>query len=462
MDESTSVASDAEEHLVTALLLHPDAISRIGRLVADDFFNPRHRVAFEALQRLHDRGEPVDVMTLQAEIHKSGMLEAIGGPAGVSKYLLVYPVIENVPQYVAIVRDQSFDRRLRIATDSASSRLSAGASWRAELAGLRTALESLEEESSDEPPTLRAVIGTELESIRSGVVEVVGLPTGLGIERVCPTGIPLDKVTTLFGETGNFKTTLASNLAWNIASHGNAVLNISWEDSNQLSAQRAIGRSTGISYGRLAARKLDAGEKSRLAVGPDDEQIAERIIMADTVEPTIDAVVRLARYYKRARGVKAVIIDYIQLITGAGTQKQILDHAIQTAQHSAKRDQIAYIFVSQVKAEVTHRKKDEGGPRPTLDDCLGSSAMRIGTKLGLGVFRPSKYCKIPDAKGDYTAYSALAAKWPTGKERFLADVYPRILEINVTKNVMGVAPATLLCLVELETGLIEPFGTGAV
>lgn len=454
------VASDAEFALVAGLLLKPDLLTRIGRLAEDDFFNPRHRVVFEAVKALYDRGDPVDPMTLQAQIEKTGMLTAVGGLAGICNYIASTVTGDNVPHYAAIVRDQAFSRRLKVATAASTARLTSGADWKAELGTLRSTLESLEEAAHDDPPTLKQVMLDELDSVRSGRPEAVGLMTGLGIERVCPTGIPLDKVTTVFGETGNFKTTLAANLAWNIAAAGNVVVAVSWEDSNKLAGQRALGRATGISYGRIAARTLDAGERIRLAVGPDDEAISDRIITDDNCEPTIDAVIRLARYYKRTRGAKAVIVDYLQMLDGGGTQKQTLDDAIQRAQRSARRDNIAYIFISQVKADVTNRADSEGGPRPTLDDCLGSSAMRIGTKLGLGVFRPWKYCRIPSGNaGPYGGYAKLAAQWPAGKAIFLQDVYPRILEINVTKNVMGVAPATIHCLVELETGKLTPLDT---
>jgi replicative DNA helicase len=385
------------------------------------------------------------------------MLEAVGGLAGLAKYMLLVPTADNIGHYAAIIRDRSFARRLLVAADSTVQRLDVGASWRDALVGLRGALEELEDDAHTEAPTLADVARTEVDAIRAGLAEVVGLNTGLGIERVCPTGIPLDKVTTVFGETGNFKTTLVSNLAWNIAAAGHKVLCISWEDSNQLSAQRMLARQSGVGYGRIAARTLDSSERGSIGVG--DVETAGRIIMADSVEPTIEAVVRLGRYYKRTKGVAAIVIDYLQLLDGKGTQKQILDDAVQAAQRSAAQDRIAYIFVSQVRADVSGRKAEDGGPRPTLDDCLGSSAMRIGTKLGLGVFRPWKYCRVPTARGAYSEYHALAAGWPEGKEDFLKNIYPRILEIGVSKNVLGEAPVVIPCLVELATGRIEPFDT---
>jgi replicative DNA helicase len=450
-----SVAAEAEANLVSALILHPDAIVRVGRLVADDFFSPPHRVVFEALTALADRGVAVDLVTLQDEVHRRGMLEAIGGMAHLAGYMLRVPTADNIGHYAAIIRDYALARRLSLAASGAVSRLGAGADWREELDLLKQALEEAEGAGHVESPTLKQAMVDEVASIHSGGDDEVGLATGLGIERVCPTGIPLDKVTTVFGETGNFKTTLVSNLAWNMAAGGNTVVVVSWEDSTQLAAQRALGRATGVNYGRIAARQLDSDERAKLLL--TGGEVADRIVMGDDVEPSIDAVIRMARYYKRTRNAKAVIVDYIQMIDGSGSQKQILDDAVYKAQRAAKRDRMAYIFVSQVKAEVTNRKAEDGGPRPTLDDCLGSSAMRIGSKLGLGVFRPWRYCRIPAKGGAFERYHTVASQWPEGREVFLRDVYPRLLEINVTKNVMGEAPVIVPCLVEPSTGRVEPF-----
>lgn len=449
------VASDAEMHLVAAVLLEPDAVLKVGKLASEDFYNPRWRAIYEAVGKLYDRGEAVDPMTLAAEVNKAGLLEAIGGIAAITSLINVAATADNVGYYSAIVRDQSFARRLKVAAGSVVDRLTTGSDWRAELVGLRSALEEMEEDAHVDAPTLRAVACAELESIRANVGEVVGLASGLGIERVCPTGIPLDKVTTIFGETGNFKTTVVSNLGWNIAAAGSTVVSVSWEDSNQLGAQRLLARQSGLAYGAIAARQIV--EADRLGLRLHDPEIADRIVMADQVEPNIDAVIRLARYYKRTRNARAVIIDYLQLMDGSGSQKQVLDDVIQKAQRAAKQDQMAYILVSQVKADVTNRKAEDGGPRPTLDDCLGSSAMRIGTKLGLGVFRPWKYCRVPTAKGPYGHYFTMGLQWPEGAAEFLQNIYPRILEVSVSKNVMGEAPVVIPCLVELATGKIEPF-----
>lgn len=451
------LANEAELAVVAALMLKPEALLNVGKLDPEDFYNYRYRSMFVAIRNLYDSGVPVDPMTLSAELSKLSVLEACGGLAGVSAVVLNSASADNVAHYAGIVRDRAFSRRLTLAASAASQRLSTGADWRTTLMNLRSALEDLEDDAHTQSPTLKQAMARELDKISDGSGGISGLATGLGIERACPTGIPLGFVTTIFGESGNYKTTLVSNLAWNMAAAGNRVLSISFEDSTNLAAQRALGRSTGVSYGRIAARTLEPAERLVLNLDAADGAVAENITQEDRCEPTIEAVIRLARYYKRTRGVVAVIVDYLQLLDGRGTNKDILDDAIQQAQRAAKADRMAYIFVSQVKSDVTNRKPEDGGPRPTLEDCLGSSAMRIGTKLGIGVFRPWKYCRVPLPKGAFKEYAELALKWPSGKGDFLKDVYPRILEVSIAKNVLGEAPVIIPCLVDLPTGKIEPF-----
>jgi replicative DNA helicase len=301
--------------------------------------------------------------------------------------------------------------------------------------------------------TLGDVVEQELISLRDGTAKPSGLPTGLGIERFCPVGIPTGKITTIFGETGNFKSTLASNLANNIAASGIPVALLSFEDTNQLIAHRALARETGVAYSAFSAA-------SAHAVGFDSDTASrlQRIIVVDDLNPTMDDVITMAKRLNRTHGVRAVFVDYAQLLSGPGGQKETLDDAIVRAQYAAKADDMAYVFVSQVKSTVRFRKAIEGGPRPVIDDCLGSSSIRTGTKLALGLFRPFATCQVPTEK-EFPEYLNMARNYIDGAAEFIRNVYPSLLEINVSKNVFGPAPACVLCRVELSTGLVTPYAS---
>jgi replicative DNA helicase len=174
------------------------------------------------------------------------------------------------------------------------------------------------------------------------------------------------------------------------------------------------------------------------------------------MNPTMDEVIRVARQYKRMAGAKAVVVDYIQLLEGP-SQKEALDDAMRRAQILAKRENLALIFVSQVKQDIgTHY--DRKDKRATMYDTIGSSSIRTATKLGVSVFRPFNHCKAPlDTTGQYGVYATLRENWPGGVFEFDEEVYPSLLELIVAKQVAGVSPATVYARVDLKTGVVVPF-----
>ncbi len=91
-------------------------------------------------------------------------------------------------------------------------------------------------------------------------------------------------------------------------------------------------------------------------------------------------------------------------------------------------------------------------PRPVTGDMFGSSALRMGTKLAVGLFRPWSWCKVPtQVKGPYGPY----VRWLSSHPDHI-EMYPNILEVHVTKQVCG-PPGAYHVLVEPETGVIKPY-----
>ncbi len=433
---------DAERALVGSALLDGSVPDKVA-IRADHFGSPVWRSVWQGILALKAEGKPTDYLVLGAELQRRGAPDSVIVDLG--KALFNCPTAANADHYADIIRDKWLVREV----SSLASELQSGGRTGQEMVGLLDGrVNQLLVTSGGKLPTLDLVIREELDALRSPVP--VGLPSGIGLEKVVPGGIPLDRVTTIFGESGAFKSTVKNALVHAIASAGHVVVDCSFEDSNSLTAARWISRDTGIPYGELAARQ-------RRVVDPKlpSETAAGRVIAAGDMAPTMDEVVRVARQYRRIAGAKAVVVDYIQLLEGKN-QKEMLDDAMRQAQILAKREEMAVILVSQVKQDVgiSYERKDK---RPNMYDCLGSSAIRTATKLGVGVFRPFNHCKAPvDDDGPYGAYARLRETWPEGPEDF-DKVYPEFLELIVAKQVAGVAPSTVYCRVNPATGVIRPF-----
>lgn len=294
--------------------------------------------------------------------------------------------------------------------------------------------------------TLKEVIDAEVHRIQHNLAPT-GLPAGLGLERRVPGGLPGDKITCLFADAGNFKTTVKNHMLVNMAADGHKVLDVSLEDSPELTADRYLARLSGVGYGSIAGGVLLPGEVADVASSAAhiaSDVAARNIVVPDNVEPTADAILSLAR----ATRPRVIAVDYVQLLGGYGNEKQVLDDAVRKFQAYATTTKTCVLLVSQQK------QHDEGrpDPRPRLQDMLGSSAMRIGAKLVIGLFRPYNFAKAPSSpKGPYSMYTRFTSAHPDN-----LDLYPEILEAWVLKNVLGRTGAMHL-RVHAETGVVDNF-----
>ncbi len=93
---------DAERAVLGSLLLDPDAIIKIANFIRpEDFFRERHAWIYSAMQRLSERREPLDFVTLVDELEREGLLEEVGGPAYITELVNSTPSAIYVDHYAA-------------------------------------------------------------------------------------------------------------------------------------------------------------------------------------------------------------------------------------------------------------------------------------------------------------------------------------------------------------------------
>src|SRR5206468_4931156 len=78
----------------------------------DDFYFPKHQSIFKAMLGLQDRTEPVDALTVCAELERQNLLDDVGGTAYVHSLPTSVPSAAHAGNYAQIVRDRAQLRRL--------------------------------------------------------------------------------------------------------------------------------------------------------------------------------------------------------------------------------------------------------------------------------------------------------------------------------------------------------------
>lgn len=107
--------NESEQAVLGSLLLDPiNAVPHtLGYLQPNDFHVPAHRIIFEAMMRLHRRGDPLDIVLIIKEIGDSDKLTGVGGFSYLGALIEMTPTAANVKYYAKIIKAET-DRRQRI------------------------------------------------------------------------------------------------------------------------------------------------------------------------------------------------------------------------------------------------------------------------------------------------------------------------------------------------------------
>src|SRR5580765_462799 len=112
-DRQPPYSEDAEQAVLSAMLMDQDAIVRAAELVDDSmFYAERHRRIFRSMVAITERGGVVDPLTLSEELSRKGELKAAGGKDYIGYLVDAVPTAANVEYHAQIVREKAILRRL--------------------------------------------------------------------------------------------------------------------------------------------------------------------------------------------------------------------------------------------------------------------------------------------------------------------------------------------------------------
>jgi replicative DNA helicase len=103
----------AEQSVLGSMLISKDAIADVAEVLRGvDFYRPSHETIHDAIIDLYGRGEPVDMVTVAAELQRRGELQRVGGAPYLHTLSANVPIAANAGYYAEIVREKAILRRL--------------------------------------------------------------------------------------------------------------------------------------------------------------------------------------------------------------------------------------------------------------------------------------------------------------------------------------------------------------
>lgn len=401
-------ALDVERLVLGALMIDRDAFSVVSEfLKPQTFYDPRNQKVYQAIQTLNMDEHPVDISTVIEELKREGTLDDVGGPSYVLQ--LSHDVASSAHiEYHAHILTQKFLARQLISYAGNIETKAFDESFDVnEL--MQEAEGSLFELSQNnmkkdyvqvDPVIIKAIEMLQKAAQTAG--GLTGVPTGYTKLDEKTSGWQNSDLVIIAGRPAMGKTSFALSLAKNIAvDYQIPIAFFSLEMSNVQLVNRLISNVCSISGSKMLNGQLSHDEWERL-----DKDIRKLqgspIYIDDTPGLSIFELRTKARRLVREKGVKIIMIDYLQLMNANGmrfgSRQEEVAKISQSLKGLAKELDIPILALSQLNRTVEGREGVEG-KRPQLSDLRESGAIEQDADMVMFVHRPEYYHIFQDDKG---------------------------------------------------------------
>ena len=324
---------EAEEAVVGSVLINQDVYEDVSTILrAADFYIVRLRWIWEAFDRLRNRREPIDNLTVAEEMDRKGQLEDAGGPAYLVSLLNQVPTTLNAEAYARIVRMDGLRRRY-LAAASTIARCAYDRSLEPD--ELTTAIDKA---ILDAQERITARDNLDAAQILSEVYDdaaeqakhpnwVWGMSTGFPDWDRLTGGLHRGQTTIVSAPPGSGKTTLVMQVARNVARKHGVLIHELEMDRRDLGA-KLFASECGITTRQLKSGHVpdDKWETMLQALAKYEKEM--QLLINDTPGITTSQLrANLARV-SRQRNIGLLVVDYVNLLADRDSRDENENAAI--------------------------------------------------------------------------------------------------------------------------------------
>ncbi|TMQ05723.1 MAG: replicative DNA helicase [Deltaproteobacteria bacterium] len=399
---------DAEASILGGIHLRNDVLTQLDTLEVEDFYDHKHKVVFQAIRNLEAAARPIDVVTLENEIAKSGKLEAIGGVAFLGELTLRVPTADNVLAYAEIVTDKHQARKLMLAAGEISEKgYDDDLEVRDYLDDAEAKIfEVTQRRDKSGPEPLKALVMKVFSSLDvrfKAEGGITGVPTGFADLDLRTAGLQPTELVILAARPAMGKTSFAMSVAQNAATVAAAgawpCLVFSLEMSSTQLAERMLCSEARVDSSALRRGQLQRQDMTNLTYAAAALSKAP-ILIDDTPALSLRELRARARRFRSNRelfGDKKfglIVIDYLQLMRGSpqaakASREQEISEISRGLKALAKELHCPVLALSQLNRSLEQRTDK----RPQLSDLRESGAIEQDADVILFIYRDVVYNK---------------------------------------------------------------------
>lgn len=392
-------AVDLEEAVLGAMMIDKKGVDDVIDIIhANVFYKPAHQFIYEAIFKLFENSEPIDLLTVSNQLRKDEKLDAVGGDFYLISLSQKVSSAAHIEFHARIILQKFIQRRLinissEIITNSYDETVDVFDLLDEAETKLFDITQGNLKKSSEAAHNLVTQALKKIEEI-SNQEGMSGVPSGFNKLDQLTSGWQQSDLIILAARPGMGKTAFVMSMAKNMAIDFNIPVAIfSLEMSSVQLITRMISSETGISSDKLRKGNLETYEWEALNVKVKNLSNAP-IFIDDTPSLSVFDLRAKARRLVSQHGVKMVIIDYLQLMTagsntkGTGNREQEISMISRNLKALAKELSVPVIALSQLSRAVETRG---GSKRPLLSDLRESGAIEQDADIVSFIYRPEYY-----------------------------------------------------------------------
>ncbi len=400
-------AVEIEEAVLGALMLERDALSNvIDILHVNSFYKDANKEIYSAIVDLFNDSQPVDIKTVTHQLRKVGKLELIGGAHYVAELTAKVNSAANIEYHARIIAEQSIKRELirissEIQKDAYEDTIDVFKLLDRTEQSLFEVSESHIRKNYDKMSSLMHKAIDEIQIRKDRKDGLTGVPSGFStLDRVTSGWQPSDLVI-IAARPGMGKTAFVVSALRNASIDFNIPVAIfSLEMSSVQLVNRLISAEAELPSEKIKKGDLANHEWEQMI--HKTKRLSEASIFIDDT-PALSILELRAKCRRLAaqHGVKLIVIDYLQLMSGdlnkgTGNREQEIASISRALKGIAKELDIPVLALSQLSRAVETRGGDK---RPQLSDLRESGSIEQDADMVMFLYRPEYYGLDTDENG---------------------------------------------------------------
>lgn len=419
---------EAEQSVLGGLMLDNDAWDRVSeKVVEHDFYLRAHRFIFNAMLRLAELNQPIDLITVSEMLEANQQLDNVGGFAYLGEIAKNTPSAANILAYAEIVRERAVVRdMIGVAHDIADAGYDPQGRSSAELLDFaETKVFKIAEQranANEGPEPVNSILAKTVEKIdelfRAPHDGVTGVSTGyLDLDKMT-NGLQPSDLIIVAARPSMGKTTFAMNLCEHAAiTSDKPVLIFSLEMPSEQIMMRMLASLGRIDQTKVRTGQLEDEDWARLSSAIELLNSKGKMYIDDASGLTPTEVRSRARRVAREHGgLSMIMVDYLQLMTVPGmSENRTLEIAeiSRSLKALAKELKVPVVALSQLNRSLEQR----ADKRPVNSDLRESGSIEQDADLIMFIYRDEVYHEDTADKGTAEIIIGKQRNGPIGRIR---------------------------------------------